>query len=362
MQDILAHLTQVDEQVAAIVAGIALVLGIDKGVQQPELDILDVGSLEVVGVQLAHHASPPVVGIVQLTVKGNVRRQVVRASLLGIVCQVEHVQRIGGTAIGALVTVGIELVHIDGSYIVVAQLVQVTLDVAGRQAGGAIGEQRVDVIPRQESTVVTAIHGVNVGVLCEVLRNTGDDPRLGFRNVDAILRTLKVVNVRGVVLRTACRSGYQLRELTGEGDLRGLGTVQQGQLVEHSREPLALRFPVDVQTPQGVFQWFRAHRHLRSQCLLAQMLQGTAYLEILREVVFPVESEHSFALHAVLRIALQRYIDLRPCIQDALVKDGHLACRIIDAIVGTFLQDNATCRDYHRALRHVIGAQRDDIG
>ncbi len=92
------------------------------------------------------------------------------------------------------------------------------------------------------------------------------------------------------------------------------------------------------------------------------MLQGTAYLEILREVVLPVESEHSFALHAVLRIALQRYIDLRPCIQDALVKDGHLACRIVHAIVGTLLQDNATCRDHHRALRHVIGAQRDDIG
>ena len=62
-QDILAHLTQVDEQVAAIVGSIALIAGIDEGVQQPELDILDVGSLEVVGVQLTHHSTPALIGV-----------------------------------------------------------------------------------------------------------------------------------------------------------------------------------------------------------------------------------------------------------------------------------------------------------
>ena len=134
MQDILAYLTQVDKQVAAIVAGIALVLGIDKGVQQPEFNILHIGSLEVVGIQFSHHSAPPLIRIAQLTVQGHIGCQIVGAALLGIVSQVEHVQRISGSAVGALVTVGIELVHIDGSYIVVAQLVQVALDVAGCQA------------------------------------------------------------------------------------------------------------------------------------------------------------------------------------------------------------------------------------
>ena len=102
--------------------------------------------------------------------------------------------------------------------------------------------------------------------------------------------------------------------------------MQQGQLVEHTREPLALRFPVDVQTPQGVFQRLGTHRHLRGQCLLAQMLKRTAYLEVFREVVFPVESKHTLALHAILSVTLQRHINLGSSIKNALIEDGHLAC------------------------------------
>ena len=55
------------------------------------------------------------------------------------------------------------------------------------------------------------------------------------------------------------------------------------------------------------------------------MLQRTTYLEILREVILPVEAEHTLALHAVFRVRLQRHVDVRSGIDDALVQDGHLA-------------------------------------
>ena len=241
--------------------------GIDEGVQQPELDIFDVGSLEVVGVQLAHHSTPALIGVAQRTVGIDIGIQVVGAAFLRIVGQVEHVERIGGSAVGRLVAVGIELVHVDGSDVVVRQLVEVALDMGWRQAGRAVGEQRVDVIPGQQRTVEAAGHRV-VGILAEISGHTGEHPRLRFRDADAVLGTLEVVDIRGIVLCAACRTCYQMGKLARKGDLRGLGAMQEGQLVEHTCEPLALLLPVDVQTPQRVLQRLRTHRHLRRQRLL----------------------------------------------------------------------------------------------
>ena len=92
------------------------------------------------------------------------------------------------------------------------------------------------------------------------------------------------------------------------------------------------------------------------------MLQRTTYLEILREVVLPIDAEHTLALHAVFRVRLQRHVDARTGINDTLVQNGHLAGRIVHRIVGALLQDDATCRHLDRPLRHVVGAQRDDVG
>ena len=74
-------------------------------------------------------------------------RQVVRAALLRIVGEVQDGQRRGGAVIGALLTVGIELLHIDLTHIVVRQLLQITLDMRRCEGRGATGEKRVDVIP-----------------------------------------------------------------------------------------------------------------------------------------------------------------------------------------------------------------------
>ena len=92
------------------------------------------------------------------------------------------------------------------------------------------------------------------------------------------------------------------------------------------------------------------------------MLQRTANLEVLREVVLPVEANHRLALHTIFRVRLQRDVDAGTCVDDALIEDGHLTGRVVDAIVGTFRQRDTACRDDHRTLRHVVGAQRDDVG
>ena len=66
--------------------------------------------------------------------------------------------------------------------------------------------------------------------------------------------------------------------------------MQEGQFIKHIGEPLALVFPVDVHTPQHVAKGFRTHRHLRGQRLFGKILEGTAHLQVFREIVFPVES------------------------------------------------------------------------
>ena len=92
------------------------------------------------------------------------------------------------------------------------------------------------------------------------------------------------------------------------------------------------------------------------------MLERTANLEVLGEVVLPVDAEHTLALHAIIRIRLQRHIDTRTSIDNALVQDGDFASRVIDTIVGAFRQFDTTSRDLDGPLRHIIGTQRDDIG
>ena len=65
-----------------------MLTGIDKGVEHPKLDILDVGCLEVVGIEFAHHAAPVLLRIVERSVGIEVGVEVVRASLVGIISKV----------------------------------------------------------------------------------------------------------------------------------------------------------------------------------------------------------------------------------------------------------------------------------
>ena len=154
----------------------------------------------------------------------------------------------------------------------------------------AVGEQRVDGVPCHLCPVISACQCGFVRALGKHRRHARQHPRLWRRHVDTVLRVLEVVDIRGIVLHTACLSGYKLRKLTLEGDMRRLGDMQEWQFVEHVGEPLTLLLPVEVESPQGVVQWFTAHCHLGCKRLLTHLLQRTAQLEVLCEVIFPVDS------------------------------------------------------------------------
>ena len=77
----------------------AFLSGIDEGVEQPELHILNVSLLEVGGFESAHHATPLLLGIAQGTIAVVVEGQVIGAALLRIVRQVEDGQCGNGTII-----------------------------------------------------------------------------------------------------------------------------------------------------------------------------------------------------------------------------------------------------------------------
>ena len=138
--------------------------------------------------------------------------------------------------------------------------------------------------------------------------------------------------------------------------------MEEGDLVKHVGEPLALLLPVEVETPDGVVERFRSHADLGGQGLLAQMHEGTTQLEVLREVILPVESHHRLAFLTIVALAFERDVDIGACVDDVLVEDGHLTRVVVHGVVASLGQGHAACRHHHRSLRHVVGAQRDDVG
>ena len=92
------------------------------------------------------------------------------------------------------------------------------------------------------------------------------------------------------------------------------------------------------------------------------MLQRTAQLEILREVVGPVHAEHRFSHLSVVGVAFERHVDGRSRVDDALVENRHLARAVVHGVVAAFAERH-TARGHHdRALRHVLRTERNHIG
>ena len=84
-------------------------------------------------------------------------------------------------------------------------------------------------------------------------------------------------------------------------------------------------------------------------------------MEVLGEVVGPVHAEHGLALHVEHGVALHRHVHRGAGIEDALVDDGHRTHGVVDGVVAVLGERDATGGDLHRAARHVVGAQLDDI-
>ena len=92
------------------------------------------------------------------------------------------------------------------------------------------------------------------------------------------------------------------------------------------------------------------------------MLQGTAHLEVLGEVVLPVNTEHRLSLLSKVGVTLQRHVDVCSCVNDALVKYRHLSGAVIYAVIYSFGEFLSSCRHYNGTLWHVVCSQRDDVG
>ena len=87
--------------------------------------------------------------------------------------------------------------------------------------------------------------------------------------------------------------------------------------------------------------------------------ERTANLEVLREVVAPVQAQHRLAHRGVFRLALKTHVHFRAGIDDALVKNRHAAHRIIHRVVGALNQVHTAGGHFHRTLRYVHRTQVD---
>ena len=240
LEDVLAHLTEVDVQHASQVA--ALVARIDVGVHHPELDVLDVLCLEVRVVQLAHHAAPPLLRVQQVSLLVHLCGEVVGAALVGVVGQVEHLER-GSTRVTVLRLLRVEFAFIYLAHVVVRELFQVALDVAGRECAAPACEDGVDVVPCQQCPVVAVAHVVAEFSLGKNGRRAGQRPVLWCGDGHLVRAGLKVIQVGGSPLYALVLSGHELCELRVEIDLAGLRTMYEGQFGQHVGEPLALSLP-----------------------------------------------------------------------------------------------------------------------
>ena len=101
---------------------------------------------------------------------------------------------------------------------------------------------------------------------------------LGHRNIDVRFRILKVIEIRRIALRAGVATGDELCKFGGEIDVRRRSGMHKRQAVHEIRQPLALRFPRHVQSPNRVVQRLAAHCHFRGQRLLAEVHQRTAHL------------------------------------------------------------------------------------
>ena len=134
----------------------------------------------------------------------------------------------------------------------VTELFQVALDMGWCQRRRTTGEDGVHIIPRQTCTVIATGHRCLVVVVGEHRWHTRQHPCFGVTHIEEVLGVLEVIDIGGVVLCAVGLASYELGKLTCQSDLRGLGHMQQGQLVQHIRQPLRLLFPVQVQSPDGV--------------------------------------------------------------------------------------------------------------
>ena len=150
LENILAHLTQVEIQIAAI--PIAQIV-IHERVKQPELDILDAGLLEVGIDHHAHDTTPSFLGMKQVSVLINIGAiKVVRATLTRVERQIERLDHRRLTVVQLAARVYFIEKNLAG--IGIGQSIRIILDITGSIGRIALCEQAVNNVPRQQRAVL----------------------------------------------------------------------------------------------------------------------------------------------------------------------------------------------------------------
>ena len=115
----------------------------------------------------------------------------------------------------------------------VGELFQITLNVSRRKRATTTGEDRVNVIPRQQGTVHATADTCFVAALLKHGGHAREGPRLGVAQVYVALRVLEIVDIRGIILCATGRTRNKLSKLARKRDMRGFFYVQEGNLVKH---------------------------------------------------------------------------------------------------------------------------------
>ena len=355
-QYVFRYLAQVKIQVST--CGLAV---IDKRVEHPEFDIFDICRLEVALVYLAHHTSETLFRVLQCPVRIDVIGiQVIRAAFLRIVSHVQNRQRIAFTH--ALLPLREQLSRLDSTDIMVGQVF--CRDILRTQRGILAREQSVDRVPGKQSAAFPVIDIIGQSGFREelgrtvVIRHAGQLPGIRVGEVEIALCRLEVIQIRvSARVLVFVMAGDQMRELRIEGYLARFAQVQQRQLVEHVRKPLAFALIGHIDTPKRILDRFVAHRRFGGQRHFGHVHDGGAYHQVRIELVVQVQSHHGLALHIIGRLVFQRDADRRTCGNNTFVQDRHHAGSIVDGIIHILGQYRSAGRYLDRTPRHVGSAQ-----
>ena len=131
-EDVFGDFSEIDIEIASSSRFPTLFL-VDERVEHPKLYILDIGSLEVVGVKAPHHAAPVLCGVVEGSVVVEIGIEVVRTTLVRVVGDVHTRQCRRGSRVATLIAVRVELPDVDLAHVRIGEHVQVALYMRRRQ-------------------------------------------------------------------------------------------------------------------------------------------------------------------------------------------------------------------------------------
>ena len=151
----------------------------------------------------------------------------------------------------------------------------------------------------------------------------------------------------------------QLGKLRIKRDLARLSEIQERQLIQHIRQPLALTLIGGIQSPQGIPDRLIAQGCLGRQGHLRHVHDRTTDHEILGKLIIQVQTDHRLTLHIVGRLVLQGDTDRRSTRNNTLIQDRHNTGGVIDRIIHILGQDRATRRHPNRTSGHIGRAQVD---